>query len=399
MKLYPNLIRAVVETLDDILIEGVYADKAIERKLKTNKKWGARDRHFIASTTYEIIRYKRLLLFLMPSRVKEEQLSQGLFKTWLWWKTNDLPDFPVLPLMSPDRLEAKLQEAEGKTEIKESVPDWLYKAIKADYPKEYDALLKALNTEADVVLRTNTLKTGKASLLKQLERDKVQAAIFDDSDALVLKRRTNVFRTKAFQRGLFEVQDRASQEVAPFLQVSPGMQVIDACAGAGGKTLHLSALMSAKGRIIAMDTEDYKLAELKIRARRAGAGNVETRQIENSKVVKRLHGKADRLLLDVPCTGSGVLRRNPDSKWKMTPDFLNDIKAIQADILNRYTKMVKPGGKLVYATCSVLSSENRQQVDRFINDHPEFELEEDRTLSPHTFGYDGFYMARLIRKA
>lgn len=399
MKLYPNLIRAVTDTLDDILVEGIYADKAIEKKLKSNKKWGARDRHFIASTTYEVIRYLRFLEFLLPASASSAQRSRGLFKAWWWWKTNDLPEFPKEPFLSPDQLDIKLQEAEQKIEIKESIPDWLYDAIKKDYPKDYKTLITALNKEADVVLRTNTIKTTKSALLRQLTNERIQTSITDDSDALVLKRRTNVFRTKAFKSGLFEVQDRGSQEIAPFLDVEPGMQVVDACAGAGGKSLHLAALMKEKGRIIAMDVEAYKLTELKRRAKRAGAGNIETRVIDSSKVIKRLHDKADRLLLDAPCTGSGVLRRNPDSKWKMLPELLENILSTQADILDRYSKMVKLGGKMVYATCSLLNVENRAQVDRFLEKHPEFELEADRLLLPHTYGYDGFYMARLVRKA
>jgi len=397
-KLYPNLVESVLETLDEILIHGAYADKAIERTLKSNRKWGARDRNFIASTTYSIIRHKRLLEFLCED-VTEEDFVAGLFKAYWWWTTKEMPKVPEGPVLSVATLQSKLHKAKSKPEIMESFPDWMVAHLKADFPEEYGVLMETLNKESEVVLRINTLKTDKAPVLKQLTAEGIQVSAMDDSDALLLSKRANVFRTEAFQKGWFEVQDRSSQEVAPFLQVEPGMQVIDACAGAGGKSLHIAALMQAKGRIISMDTEAYKLAELKKRAKRAGAGNIETRVIESTKTIKRLKEKADRLLLDVPCSGTGVIRRNPDSKWKIDQTFIDHINTVQAGILESYSKMLKPGGKMVYATCSLLSCENEQQVAMFLATHPEFELEEERRLLPHVFGFDGFYMARIRKNA
>ena len=183
--------------------------------------------------------------------------------------------------------------------------------------------------------------------------------------------------------------------IAPFLQVKPGMRVIDACAGAGGKTLHLAALMQNKGRIIALDTEGWKLEELKKRGRRAGVANVETRVIESSKTIKRLEKSADRLLLDVPCSGLGVLKRNPDAKWKLSVEFIDRVKAIQQQILTDYTSMLKPGGLFVYSTCSLFPSENEQQVEKFLKANSnKFELQEQKTILPSD-GFDGFFMARM----
>jgi 16S rRNA (cytosine967-C5)-methyltransferase len=209
-----------------------------------------------------------------------------------------------------------------------------------------------------------------------------------------------VFTTDAFKEGLFEVQDASSQLVAEFLDVKPGQRVIDTCAGAGGKTLHLAALMENKGQLIALDIYARKLTELKRRAKRAGAHNVETREIDSTKVIKKLHNSADRVLIDAPCTGLGVLRRNPDAKWKMQPDFLEKVIATQKQILSDYSKMVKPEGKLVYATCSILPQENKEQVKTFLESEEgkDFILIRDKNIYASVEGFDGFYMALLQRK-
>jgi len=395
-RLYPNLVSAVIDVLSEIILNGAFADKALERTFKNNKRWGSRDRHFIASTTYGVVRYKRLLEFLCES-VEEEDKIGGMFKAYWWWQNKELPKMPEAPAISESTLQSRMYKAKSLPAVMHSFPDWMVSQLQEDYPKDYIQILDSLNKESQVVLRVNRLKTENAPLLKMLTADGVQVSAIPESDALLLSQRFNVFRTEAFKKGWFEVQDKASQEVAPFLQVEPGMQVIDACAGAGGKSLHLSALMQGKGRIISMDTEAYKLAELKKRAKRAGAGNIEPRVIESSKTIKRLKEKADRLLLDVPCTGTGVIRRNPDSKWKIDEDFLTEINKVQANILETYSKMVKPGGKMVYATCSLLSRENQQQVALFLATHPEFQMEEERHLLPHVYGFDGFYMARMKR--
>ena len=216
----------------------------------------------------------------------------------------------------------------------------------------------------------------------------------NNPDALVLSKRKNVFTSQAFKDGMFEVQDASSQLVAPFMDLKEGMRVIDACAGAGGKTLHIAALMNNKGRIIALDTEGWKLEELRKRARRAGASNIETRTIDSSKTIKRLENSADRLLLDVPCSGLGVLRRNPDAKWKLSLEFIEKVKILQQKILNDYSIMLKKGGVLVYSTCSILPSENEMQVEKFLSEKKDFELVEQKSIYPNE-GFDGFFMARI----
>jgi 16S rRNA (cytosine967-C5)-methyltransferase len=257
-----------------------------------------------------------------------------------------------------------------------------------------------LNTPAQVYLRVNTLKTERRTLKTRLAQDGFTTEPLKEiPTALEMKQRYNVFGMAAFKEGLFEVQDASSQCVAPFLQVEPGMKVIDACAGGGGKTLHIGALMQNKGRILALDVHQWKLNELRKRCGRAGVDVAETRLIESSKSIKRLAGYADRVLLDVPCSGLGVLRRNPDAKWKLSNEEIDRLIIEQQDILVRYSAMVKPGGKLVYATCSVLPSENENQVQKFLATHgDDWTLEEEMKINPAETGHDGFYGARLVRK-
>jgi len=176
------------------------------------------------------------------------------------------------------------------------------------------------------------------------------------------------------------------------------MRVVDACAGAGGKSLHLASLMKNKGQILALDTEEWKLKELKSRAKRNGIQMIETRVIDSNKVIKRLNGTADRLLLDVPCSGLGVLKRNPDTKYKLTQTYLDKVHLLQSQILQNYSRICKKNAYVIYATCSILPSENEFQVQKFLESNPEFELEEQKSILPSTSGFDGFYMARLRRR-
>jgi 16S rRNA (cytosine967-C5)-methyltransferase len=284
--------------------------------------------------------------------------------------------------------------------IRLSIPDWLDARCAKELGDAWPAIRETLNHPAEVYLRTNTLKTDRRSLKERLGQDGfITEALKPIPTALVMQQRYNVFAMAAFKEGLFEVQDASSQLVAPFVQPEPGMKVIDACAGAGGKTLHLGALMQNKGRILALDVHDWKLKELRKRCGRAGVDVVETRLIDGSKSIKRLANYADRVLLDVPCSGLGVLRRNPDAKWKLSEVEIDRLIIEQQDILTRYSTMVKPGGKLVYATCSILPSENELQVQKFLATHgEEWTLEEEMKINPAESGHDGFYGARLVRK-
>lgn len=396
-KLYPNLVTAVVEALSSIFQEGYYADKVIERLLKSNPKWGSRDRAFLAESVYEIVRWYRLL-YEIKGEVPQNQ-ADWLRIFGIWWivKGEQLPDWDEFKTLHPKIIVEKYKVFQETRKIRESIPDWLDDRGMQELGESWDTTLHALNEPAQVVLRANLLKIRSLDLQKQLQQEGIETKLLNKYALLVTKRK-NLFATKAFREGWFEVQDYSSQQVAPFLEVEPGMRVIDACAGGGGKSLHLAALMLDKGRIISMDTEGWKLNELRKRARRAGASIIETRTIESTKNIKRLEGSADRVLLDVPCSGLGVLRRNPDAKWKLSPEFLENVRKTQQEILSSYSRMCKPSGKLVYATCSILPSENQEQVQQFLLERSgTFKLVQEKTILP-TEGFDGFYMALLERR-
>jgi 16S rRNA (cytosine967-C5)-methyltransferase len=313
----------------------------------------------------------------------------------------DLPDWEGFRNIKAKRLEKRLADVQSNRAIRESIPDWLDQLGEKELGARWGPELHALNEKARLVIRANTVKTSVDKLKATLKALGIETEVLPAApDALVLGERQNIFTLQEFKDGLFEVQDAGSQRIAPSLEVKPGMRVIDACAGGGGKTLHLAALMQNKGRIIAMDTEEFKLDELKKRARRAGVSNmVETRVIDSTKVIKRLEGSADRVLLDVPCSGLGVLRRNPDAKWKLSEEFIYKVKATQQEILGGYSQMVKPGGQLVYSTCSILPSENEAQVKQVIEaSGGKFKLEAEQWLMPSE-GFDGFYMARITRES
>ena len=403
MKLHRNLVFAVIDALGYIFNEDEYADKVVEKTLKRDKRWGSRDRGFIAETVYDIVRWKRL--YAEIAEVKAPYSRANLFRMFTVWavlRGIDLPDWKQLEPVPSRRIKGKFDELSKIRKYRESVPDWLdemgEKALGNDlWTKE----LSALNKQADVILRVNTLKTNKEKLrVALLDEGLVAEPIKGYPHALRLLERANVFATQSFKDGLFEVQDASSQLVGAFLDVCPGQRVVDACAGAGGKTLHLAALMQNKGQLIAMDIYENKLRELKRRARRNGAYNIEPRHISSTKVIKKLYDKADRVLIDAPCTGLGVLRRNPDAKWKLRPEFLQKITKTQQEILRKYSRMVKPGGKMVYATCSILPQENADQVNSFLSsgEGKEFSLSQEKKIYASKSGFDGFYLALLERK-
>ncbi|HEA30282.1 MAG TPA: methyltransferase domain-containing protein [Leeuwenhoekiella sp.] len=402
MRLHRNLVFAVIDGLLEIFNEGVYADKSVQKQLKRDKRWGARDRGFIAETIYDIVRWKRL--YAEIAEVKEPFERKDLWRMFAVWCTLrgiKLPDWPQIEETPTRRIKGRFDELSHIRKYRESIPDWLDELGGKELGEKWDAEIAALNQQAPVVLRVNQLKTDPKTLKTILSEEGHETENLKAyKDALQLIERGNVFSTKAFKDGLFEVQDASSQLVVPLLGVEPGMRVVDACAGAGGKTLHLAAQMDNKGQIIALDIYANKLKELKRRARRAGAHNIETRTIDSTKVIKKLHNSADRLLIDAPCTGLGVLSRNPDAKWKLQPDFVEKIQETQQSLLIDYSKIVKPGGKMVYATCSILASENQEQVKKFLKteEGSNFSIEKQKTVLSSESGYDGFYMCLMVKK-
>ena len=399
MKLHRNLVFATIDSLHLIFNENKQADKVLKNTLKRDKRWGARDRGFIAETTYDIVRWKRL--YSKIAEVKEPFNRANLFRLFTVWATLkgiQIPDWPQFENTPTRKIKGKFDEFSKIRKYKESVPDWLDNLGEKELGKKWDKEIHSLNQLADVILRVNTLKTTKEKLQNNLQELEIETEnIKGYPQALKLVKRTNVFVTEAFKNGWFEVQDASSQKVAKFLNPKPGTRVVDTCAGAGGKSLHIAALMENKGQVIALDIYENKLKELKRRAKRNGAHNIETRTIDSSKVIKKLIHKADKILIDAPCSGIGVLKRNPDSKWKLQPEFLETIKNTQREILDSYSRMVKPGGQMVYATCSILPSENEKQVQDFLErkSGKDFKFVKEEKVFPSESGFDGFYMALL----
>jgi 16S rRNA (cytosine967-C5)-methyltransferase len=310
----------------------------------------------------------------------------------------ELPEWEEFASVPYKKIIEQVNQNHPVRKINESIPDWMDELGEKELGTQWDKELTALNEEASVVLRANTLRTTLPELRQALDEHEINTRIDTKfPDAVILEEHHNVFQLPEFKAGLFEVQDAGSQAISCFAGATPGMRIVDACAGGGGKTLHLAALIQNKGRIIALDTEAWKLDELKKRARRAGASTIETRVIDSSKAIKRLEKSADLVLLDVPCSGLGVLKRNPDAKWRLSPQFIESVKSEQQRILSAYSAMTKPGGSLVYATCSILPSENEAQVKKFLEEKSEFEMADEERIWPSE-GFDGFYMAKLTRK-
>ncbi|MFT5753944.1 MAG: 16S rRNA (cytosine967-C5)-methyltransferase [Flavobacterium sp.] len=404
MRLHRNLVFTVIDSLMAIFNEGAYADKMVAQALKKDKRWGSHDRKFVAETIYEIVRWKRL--YTEIAEVKDPFTRDDIWRIFAVWavlRGIKLPDWKYFEATPTRKIKGRFDELTKIRKFKEAIPDWIDElGLKELGQETWEKELTAQNEQARVILRVNTLKTTKEKVRSILMDNNIETEFLKDQpDALVLKERANVFIIPAFKEGFYEVQDASSQLVAYYLDVKPGMRVVDTCAGAGGKTLHLASLMENKGQLIAMDIYESKLKQLKIRAKRNGVFNAEFRVIDTTKVIKRLHEKADRVLIDAPCSGLGVLKRNPDSKWKLQPEFIDNIKKVQEEVLHNYSKIVKPGGKMVYATCSILPSENQEQVQKFLKteEGQKFKLVKDQNVFAHQSGFDGFYMALMEKKA
>ena len=397
--IHRNLLIGIHDALEETFFQDKkYADKVLERLLKAHKKWGSADRQVVSEIFYDIVRWKKRLEYYMGEGTKPSNIY-NLILAYLLWKKVKYKKFDEFDGIKTGGILSKLDKKTFPTKaIEHSVPDWLAGLFEKELGAKWEKEMSALNEQAPVILRANSLKVSAENLVEILKEEGVNSFVLRGyPDAVQLEEKKNVFLTSAFKEGFFEVQDASSQKIAELLDVKEGMRVVDACAGAGGKTLHIAALMKNKGQIIALDIYEWKLAELKRRSKRAGAFNIETRFIEDNKVIKRLHNTADRLLIDAPCSGLGVLKRNPDSKWKIDEDFINRIKTEQENILQNYSKILKKGGKMVYATCSILPSENREQVRKFLAENTEFALVKEENIMPSD-GYDGFYMALIERK-
>ena len=392
MKLHRNLALAVVGALTEIFDNNQVAERAVATSFEAHPKWGKRDRAFVAEHVYEIVRWRRLLEF-----AAQDESPWALLVAQLARAEQSIPDWDEFKNYNAPWLRTRLQIPEIERAVAQSIPDWLDELGAHELGERWPDEIAALNQAAPVVLRANTLKISRDELQEKLNELGFETTTIENlPDALQLVGRKAVTRTELYKAGLFEIQDAASQMVAPFASATPGLKVLDACAGAGGKTLHLAAQMNNQGELRALDTYENKLVELSRRAARAGA-EVQI-ALANEKALKQLQSWADRLILDMPCSGTGTLRRQPDLKWRLSHEWLERLRATQREILTNYRALVAEDGEIIYATCSILPSENQEQIAWFVGEFPEWELREERVISTAQTGFDGFYMARLGRK-
>ena len=392
MKMHRILAEAAAGITKSVFKEHKVLDHALAAAFEENPKWGKRDRGFIAETVFEVVRWRRALGFLAES----EEANAMCAAQWVRMGY-EIPEWWTFKGLAAEEMKAREAELAGQPRaIRESIPDWLDDLGSSELGSAWDAEIAALNKRAPVFLRVNTLKYTREKAIEWLASHNVIATEVPGlPDALVLppgKSLPKPLRTD----GRVEIQDGGSQMIAPLVDPQPGERIIDACSGAGGKSLHLAALMGNEGRVFGMDVDGKKLVELERRARRAGATCVKSKQI-TATTPADFAEIADRLLVDAPCSGLGTLKRQPDLKWRLKPAQLDRVRGIQKELLATYSAMLKPGGTLVYATCSILPSENRAAIDSLLETGG-FTLITERPVSPAATGFDGFYAAAL-RKA
>lgn len=402
MKLHRNIALGIVAGLESSLFEKRPAAEVIKKLLKSNRGWGSRDRRIIAQVFYDVIRQKRLFQALAGTENSNNDLW-SLVACWTVLNNFTLPDWEEFKAVNTDSIKSKVSVLIQQRKYKYSIPDWLDKMGMAAFGEiAWEKEIASLNTPAAMIVRVNTLKTSVEKLKDTLKKKYqiITHNIPDYPNALIFEKKQSLQDIKEYREGFFEVQDANSQKVAPWLKAQSGKYYIDACAGAGGKSLHLANLTADNAQILALDIYPAKLDELRKRCYRNGIQSVQTASVENETVLNGIEKMADGVLIDAPCSGLGVLKRNPDAKWNITPERLEEILDVQKNILQTYAPMVKKRGTLVYATCSILPLENQLQVSHFLGSElgDLFELEKEHTYFSHETGFDGFYCARMIRK-
>ncbi len=410
--------------LAELLRSTFAADSVVSHYFRQHRELGHADRGFVAESVYSVLRHKRSL----AARCADDVTSRRLL----------LADLACVQGLNRRQLDTVLREAESKwlgqakavdvsalpPAVRLDLPDWLYEALAAQYAGEQlEVLASTLNQPAPLDLRVNPLNPHKAErdeILRRLAADGLPAQACRYSPlGIRLEGKPSIARHTLFLDGSVEVQDEGSQLLGFLVQPKRGEMVADFCAGAGGKTLLLGALMRSQGRLYAFDVAEKRLAKLKPRLARSGLSNVHPVRIEseNDIKVKRLAGKLDRVLVDAPCSGLGTLRRNPDLKWRQSAQSVAELTQKQAAILASASTLVKSGGRLVYATCSLLSAENDAIVAAFLAAHPDFAVRpavevlgaqgiaietsgDDGFLRllPHRHGTDGFFAAVMQRR-
>lgn len=409
--------------------EGGFATGHIAAAFRADRRIGSHERREIAETLYGMLRqYRRIgfslghsvqrlkgndlhLAFLIAWRVLEGICSPGDARA-------EMPQIDWGRVHAVDERIGSIQDPVQRFALARSLPDCIAERLLDQYGDEADPLARSLNQRAPLTVRANTLKTSREELAVRLSGEGVETTPTRWSPAgLRFVSHANAFSLPSFREGLFEVQDESSQLAAMLVAPRPGGTVVDACAGAGGKTLALGALMNNKGRLWALDVDGVKLQELARRARRAGLSNFQAIRVPEDgypDTVEKLVGRMSRVLADVPCSGIGALRRNPEARWTLTSLGLSRLPEVQLAIARRALGLVAPGGRFIYATCTVLRSENEDVVDRLLQSRPGLQLVRAAEiwgkdfaapltdpsgtflkLLPHIHDTDGFFAAVL----
>jgi 16S rRNA (cytosine967-C5)-methyltransferase len=420
-----------MELLDEIVgRSNRSADGVANAFFRARRYIGGGDRRAVSERVWGILRRWGQLYWWLDRTRHPDRSARAIVEADLMLQDGlRLPDLEAMfdggryrpaPLDDAERRALRLMEGhslphpEQPDWVRLNVQEWVAPHLREAYGEAWGREIAALEMPPPVDLRVNRIKATPEQARRALHGEGIDTEPMRfAADGLRLKRRLSVVAGKAFQEGLVEIQDEGSQLVAALVGARPGMQVADYCAGAGGKTLAIAAGMNNKGRVVAMDVLETRLDRSAQRLRRAGVHNVERRSIaDNAKWLKRQKGNFDRVLVDAPCTGTGTWRRNPDGRWTLAPEDLAELVPKQSEILDQAARLVKPGGRLVYATCSVLPAENERQIEGFLERHPDFtvtpiaELDLPSELasgpylrlSPLKHGTDGFFGAVLTRQ-
>ena len=398
IKLHKPLLEIVKNGLHEIFNNGIYADKEVQHILLNNKQFGSRDRSFIAETIYDIVRWKRNYEQLMVNRK---------------WSIGNWNNYILISLLNrkkeivnPEIFDCEFDISKPENWLinfdgRISFPEWLDKRCFDEIGEDWNSIATALNIPAKTFIRVNTLKITPENLLELLLKENIDAKItnptalektgFSFKNCIEISSKNNLKNSTFYKSGFFEFQDLGSQLIGEFCDLRPNQIVLDLCAGAGGKSLHLSAILQNKGKIYATDFKPERTKTLANRANNAGCKNIEIISFEKAMFLKNL----DVILIDAPCSGIGTIKRNPDVKWKLKNSDIDNYKTIQAALLEKYNSLIHKNGKLIYATCSILPSESELQIQHFLKNNPDFELVKEIKLSPAFYGVDGFYMAEI----
>ena len=428
-------LQAAIELLDQIEQTPRPADAVISAFFRARRYIGAKDRAAVAESVYAVLRHHaRLRWWLDLAGHPVEARALVIAEQILGGRSAETMEnlfsggkFAPLPFTAAEAKLARtlnrhtLAHPDMPEWVSVECPDWAAESMRAALGERFDIELAALLEPAPLDLRINPIKGDRPTALAALRNLGIEAEPTQWSPwGIRVKGRPPLAGTDIFRNGLIEIQDEGSQLVALVADARPGHQVVDFCSGAGGKALAMAATMDNKGRVVACDVLERRLERAADRLRRAGLHNVETRALtsERDPWVKRHKGKFDRVLVDAPCTGTGTWRRNPDSRWRLLGPGLSQLVGIQQSILDSAARLVRPGGRLIYATCSMLAEENERQIDTFLAGHPDFTvqpldavwpaaIDSDPPptggpylrLSPARHGTDGFFAAVMERQA